>query len=484
MLKKTTAFLWILAIFGGLLSFYGTAHAQPEERCLNYWSVGMSGCDGKTAPKNAAPAPKVVVPEEEEPAPQTREKKEPIEQPFQEAQKQREQQEQEPQESAEEPMDERIDDFLENYGKPPKEFVAFNLDPTLENALRWAKKYNEMIERSRKLSAAWSQAQAVYKMYEDRGAQPPTPEFLDPMPDVPDYGLPLSPAFADAFAPPPMPQMGQGEAGFGAFKGGAQNPNITLPKSAQKAAPTSQGKGFLSDDERRQNLERILADAQRRAGEGESGNTVKELRIGAFQEEEKTAAPTSAQRGAQDLSAAETEQLARALQQLQQQQAQGGGLGGGGPGAIGAGGMGAGAPGLGQNPMAAPGGMPGASPGAAPPAGQAPAAAGGPIQVSYYFSAECPYCERFKPHLRRLVNNHSDKLDLTCVDMTPSGQKPANTDGLDCQWRPLEAGEMQTFGVDSTPTLIINRGGGSQLERLAGYVEYANLEQLVLGRGR
>lgn len=471
MFKKTTVFLFILAICGGLLSFYGTANAQPQERCLNYWSVGMSGCDGKPTIKKEVAEPQLIVPEKKEPKQPPREAKKPIDQPFQEAQKQREKQAtQEAQEKAEKPMEERIDDFLENYGKPPKEFVAFNLEPTLENALRWAKKYNEMIERSRKLSAAWSQAQAVYKMYEDRGAQPPTPEFLEPMPDVPDYGLPLSPAFADAFAPPPMPQMGQNAGGFGALKRGAENPNITLPPSAQKTDPTTQSKGYLTDEERRQNLERILADAQRRAGEGGGKPAMKELRIGAFQEDAQTAAPIGGQNPGHDLSAAETEQLARALQQLQRQQAQGGGLGAGGLGA------GAGAPGLGQNPMAAPGGM--------PQANQQPPAAGGPIQVSYYFSAECPYCEKFKPHLRRLINTHNDKIDVTCVDMTPSGQNPANTDGLDCQWRPLRPGEMQNFGVDSTPTLIINRGGGRQLERLAGYVEYANLEQLVLGRGR
>jgi hypothetical protein len=66
-------------------------------------------------------------------------------------------------------LNKRIDKFLANYGKPPREFVAFHLDPSLENAVRWAKKFREETERTSKIAVAWKQAEALFQEYRDTG---------------------------------------------------------------------------------------------------------------------------------------------------------------------------------------------------------------------------------------------------------------------------------------------------------------------------
>jgi len=63
----------------------------------------------------------------------------------------------------------KIDKFLAGYGKPPREFVAFHLDPTMENAIRWVKKFNEDHERTMKIAVAWKQADKLFRDYRDTG---------------------------------------------------------------------------------------------------------------------------------------------------------------------------------------------------------------------------------------------------------------------------------------------------------------------------
>ena len=73
-----------------------------------------------------------------------------------------------------------------------------------------------------------------------------------------------------------------------------------------------------------------------------------------------------------------------------------------------------------------------------------------------------------------------DQLQVTCVDMTPSGQAASNVhDGINCQWRPLLPGEKNAMGVDSTPTLIIDRGEELPLERLSGFVDENKLRNYL-----
>ncbi|MCP4354913.1 MAG: hypothetical protein GY793_04635 [Proteobacteria bacterium] len=63
----------------------------------------------------------------------------------------------------------KIDKFIAGYGKPPREFIAFHLDPTMENAIRWVKKFNEDHERTMKIAVAWKQADELFRSYRDTG---------------------------------------------------------------------------------------------------------------------------------------------------------------------------------------------------------------------------------------------------------------------------------------------------------------------------
>ena len=66
-------------------------------------------------------------------------------------------------------LNKKIDKFLASYGKPPREFVAFHLDPTLENAVKWVKKFNEDVERTTKIAVAWKQADEIFTKYKKTG---------------------------------------------------------------------------------------------------------------------------------------------------------------------------------------------------------------------------------------------------------------------------------------------------------------------------
>lgn len=369
-----------------LAAFLPLAQAQEKkERCLSYWTVGMSGCGGET---KKAPEQK---PEQEEQAELI-----------------------EPQQPEQKPLTERIEEFRQNYDKPPTEFIAFNLEPTLENALRWVQKYNDMIQRSRQLSSAWSQAQEVYKVYQSQGIELPPVDYVTEMPPVPDYGLPVNPAFAGAF------DEGKGQQQTMPWRNLNQNPNITLPS----------GGAIASGDVREQNLIAMM---------------------------QKMGLPPEALAG---LKNPQSEMAAMAAMAEVP-----------------------GVPGMPNIP-----GMPGFSPQQPqqppqPPSrsigGGAPAAATDGIRLSYYFSAKCPYCRQFEPHVARLAKEENN-VRVTCIDMTPSGQVATNAGDIDCEWRPLMPGEMDAYGVKTTPTLVIDRGGDTPLERLAGYVEYADLRRVVL----
>lgn len=86
--------------------------------------------------------------------------------------------------SKEEVLEKRVDEFIENYGKPPREYVRFNLNPTLENALIWAQKFEEMNARTLQVSDAWGQAQDILKKRREQGLN--LPEYNAEMP-VPDF---------------------------------------------------------------------------------------------------------------------------------------------------------------------------------------------------------------------------------------------------------------------------------------------------------
>lgn len=371
------------------------AQAQDKkERCLSYWTVGMSGCGGEAKAK---------------PEPQTSPEEAQLIEP-----------EQQPEQPQQKPLAERIEEFRQNYDKPPTEFIAFNLEPSLENALRWVQKYNDMIQRSRQLSSAWSQAQQVYKVYQQQGLELPPVDYVTEMPPVPDYGLPVNPAFAGAF------DEGKGQQQPMPWRNLNKNPNITLPGEAA---------GAVGGDVREQNLIAMM---------------------------QKMGLPPEALAG---LKNPQSEMAAMA--QMANIPTM--------PGMPNMPGM----PGAQQQPFAA-----------QPPVQQDIRIGGasrqpqtsptdGSIRLSYYFSAQCPYCRQFEPSIARLAKENP-RVRVTCIDMTPSGQVATNAGDIDCEWRPLMPGEMDAYGVKTTPTLVIDRGGNSPLERLAGLVEYNVLRKVVL----
>jgi hypothetical protein len=159
---RITSVIALNALLVTALSYAGmsVAFAAPETpRCLSYLTVGDSACD--TTPEL----------EEEIVLDDVKEK---------------------PQDDAEMTFDEKVDDFLDNHGKPPREFVEFNLDPTLDNALRWAQKNREMMSRNKKIAAAWGQAKTILNEKEKEGEE--LPEFNE-LPEIPDYGVELPKGF-------------------------------------------------------------------------------------------------------------------------------------------------------------------------------------------------------------------------------------------------------------------------------------------------
>lgn len=70
------------------------------------------------------------------------------------------------------PPKSEVDIYLENYGKPPREFVEFYLRPTAENAMKWVTTYNNLMQKSQALSRSWSQADELYNAARAKGVNP------------------------------------------------------------------------------------------------------------------------------------------------------------------------------------------------------------------------------------------------------------------------------------------------------------------------
>lgn len=128
-----------LAVLGLVLPFSVYAQTNPVqqkyENCINYFTVGETSCRPIASTPVAAAAISPSAPTLLPP-------------PSQEQQAQQEN---------------RVDEYLKDYGKPPREFVEFYLNPTKENALKWVATYQQMLQRSKALSQAWEQADEIYK---------------------------------------------------------------------------------------------------------------------------------------------------------------------------------------------------------------------------------------------------------------------------------------------------------------------------------
>ncbi len=107
-------------------------------------------------------------------------------------------------------------------------------------------------------------------------------------------------------------------------------------------------------------------------------------------------------------------------------------------------------------------------------------------ELLYYFSASCPFCARLKPDLQALTQTLSDKLVFTCVDVTPLSQRqspvPANRDGLPCDWRTPNPGELERLEIRQTPTLLVSRGAVPP-ERLSGPLLGPQVKAWLAGMG-
>jgi hypothetical protein len=116
-----------------LQGFAGVSYAEDKE-CIDFYAVGESKCE--PAPKSAQPvsgSPQLVTP----PSAKTE--------------------------------DQKVDEYLENYGKPPREFVEFYMNPTPDNAKKWVEAYQGVLQKSQNLSQMWEDAE---RLYGQQGAAP------------------------------------------------------------------------------------------------------------------------------------------------------------------------------------------------------------------------------------------------------------------------------------------------------------------------
>lgn len=101
------------------------------------------------------------------------------------------------------------------------------------------------------------------------------------------------------------------------------------------------------------------------------------------------------------------------------------------------------------------------------------------LNMTYYFSAVCPYCKKFEPELEAVLESHPE-VNLTCVDVTSLvSSKPSVPDNIkeiipQCHWRLPTEGEINLQQVARTPTVLIQWGQGQPV-RINGYVSAEKL---------
>lgn len=383
-------------LFLAMLATLGTAHAaETAPPCLNYWDTGPAkGC--QPAPKKATPAPT-------QPSPTAPAVAAPATSPSPTGLKS---------------LKERIKDFKEDYGKPPTEFIAFYLEPTPENAMKWVHKYQELLNRSQQLAYVWTQAETLYQ--KELAAGRPASSFDDrPLTPVKDFGIPVTGIDSPLTGGTPAGPLPAELANLPAFPGSPQSMG-----SATGGAPVNIAQSFSG------------------VGNTPVGN------LGAL-----TGLPNLGGSPQGTLSGAALGSLSGGLQ---------GGLGGSlGGSSLG----GAGLPNLN-----------------APTEDK-------PVNILYYFSASCPYCQKFEPELRDMLTQLGTKAYTTCVDMTPQfgpatddmpAPRRSNTNGLDCSWRLPKENEEVQFGIRQTPTLLIQRTKNGPFERFTGYTPATEILNHIL----
>lgn len=373
--------LVVLALAAGAWASVQAAESAPP--CLDYWHVGATtGCqpiEGKKAAKPATPSPTAVAQAPSPTAP-----------------------------AGPKTMEQRIKEFKEDYGKPPSEFIAFYLEPTPENAMRWVHKYQEILNRSQQLAYVWTQAETLYQK-ELANGRPASSFETNPLTPVKDFGIPVagidSPIAGGTAAgalPPDLAALPTLPGSPNSMPTGGESPEgpASITKSFTGFGNTPVG-----------NLGSLTGLPNLGAGNNNLAGSLQGAALGGVQ------APTGATLGG----------------------LQGAGLGG---------------------------------PDATAPTAQ------NPVRLTYYFSATCPYCQKFHPELKAMLDKLGDLATTTCVDMTPQfgpvtpdmpAPRASNVADLKCTWRKTTDEEENRFGIRQTPTLLIQRKKDGAYERFSGY---------------
>jgi thiol-disulfide isomerase/thioredoxin len=112
-------------VFSGLLG--ANVALAKDKPCLNYYTVGESDCRPSASTPVARPPERSANPVNAPLAPS------------------------------------EVDKYLADYGKPPREFVEFYLNPTPENATKWVVAYQQILQKGNDMSRAWNEADQLYK---------------------------------------------------------------------------------------------------------------------------------------------------------------------------------------------------------------------------------------------------------------------------------------------------------------------------------
>lgn len=168
-----------------VLQGLGVSGYAEDKECIDFYTVGESKCEPAAKPVQASSGSPVLVP----PAVRNEEQK--------------------------------VDEFLENYGKPPREFVQFYMNPTPENAQKWVQAYQGILQKSQNISDMWADAE---RLYGQQGAEPATRRSA---PSVPARVMPQAPQVApDAALPVSQPSSLGNFGGLNAVPTGRQTGGV------------------------------------------------------------------------------------------------------------------------------------------------------------------------------------------------------------------------------------------------------------------
>lgn len=100
------------------------------------------------------------------------------------------------------PSADPVQSFLDNHGKPPREFAEFYVNPTPENARRWVEAFRAQQTKANAMAEAWRQAEQALP-----GANEPVrPAASPPLPAAAPVAGPVTTAAA---ATPTAPRLGR-----------------------------------------------------------------------------------------------------------------------------------------------------------------------------------------------------------------------------------------------------------------------------------